>query len=106
MRQLLTDHARASNAEKRGGHLRRVEMSTGIPEGQAIDDVELPALDQALTKLRNLNARQAQIVEMRFLAGLSLEDTAETLEVSVRTVSLDWRMAKTWLQRELEGAVG
>ncbi len=106
MRQLLTDYARAKDAEKRGGDLHRVELNSGIEQRGPLEEVNLPALDSALNKLEKLNSRQAKIVEMRFLAGLTLEETAEALEVSVRTVSMDWRMAKAWLQRELNSEQG
>ena len=70
------------------------------PQGKEVDIV---ALDEALTKLNRLDARQGRIVELRFLAGLSVEETAEILDVSPRTVKLDWRMAKAWLRSELGG---
>jgi len=103
MRQLLADSARARDAQKRGGDLERVELDSRVHaeaggRGETVDHV---ALDRALTKLQRLHERQARIVELRYLVGLSLEETAETLGVSVRTVSLDWKMARAWLQREI-----
>lgn len=101
MRQLLVDHARRRSAEKRGGNLDRVTLD----DSGAADDsrmiIDVVALDCALTRLQQLDARQSRIVELRFLAGLSVEDTAEVLGVSPRTVKLDWQMAKSWLRREL-----
>lgn len=103
MRQLLTDYARARDADKRGGDLHRVDLNSGIradADGDG-DEFDVAALDRALTKLQRLHPRQARIVELRYLTGLTLEETAEVLEVSTRTVSLDWNMAQAWLQREL-----
>ncbi len=101
MRQLLTDHARRKSAEKRGGDLARItltDMATPSWEPLVVDVV---ALDDALTRLSELDPRQGRIVELRFLAGLSIEETAEVLDVSPRTVNLDWQMARAWLRREL-----
>jgi RNA polymerase sigma-70 factor (ECF subfamily) len=102
MRQLLTDHARARNTEKRGAGRERVVLDDVVPgtKGQSID---LVALDEALTTLHDLDERQAQIVELRFLSGLSVEETAAVLGVSERTVYLDWKMARVWLERRLGG---
>lgn len=100
MRQILIDHARRSNAQKRGGHWQRVTLSeayTAPPETA----VDLIALNDALTKLTKLHQRQAQIVEFRFLAGLTVQEVARLLDVSVETVIGDWRMARAWLMQEL-----
>lgn len=101
MRQLLTDRARRVAAEKRGGGVERVtfaEDAAPINGGLAVDVV---ALDDALSKLSQLDPRQARIVELRFLAGLSVEETAEVLGISPRTVKLDWQMARSFLRRAL-----
>jgi len=102
MRQLLTDYARSRDAQKRGGDHERVELGTSEQPASGNQELDLSALDDALARLQKLNPRQARIVELRYLTGLSLEETAQVLEVSTRTVSLDWQMAKAWLQRELE----
>jgi RNA polymerase sigma factor (TIGR02999 family) len=103
MRQLLADSARARAAEKRGGDRVRAEMNSSLHIAAGEEPpVDHLALDRALAKLQALNERQARIVELRYLVGLTLEETAEALDVSVRTVSLDWRMARTWLQREFD----
>ncbi len=103
MRQLLTDYARRADAEKRGGGRARVALEDA--EGPASgEDVDLLALDEALDELGQLHERQGRIVELRFLAGLSIKETAEVLEVSERTVSVDWTMARSWLERRLAGA--
>ena len=102
MRQLLTDYARARNTEKRGGGAHQVMLHENLPITEHGRGIHLIALDEALERLQKLDKRQAQIVELRFLAGFSVAETAEILEVSERTVSLDWTMARAWLQRELE----
>jgi RNA polymerase sigma factor (TIGR02999 family) len=104
MRQLLTDHARTKKSEKRGGGTAKITLSeANTPLGYETD-VDIVVLDEALTKLNELDPRQARIVELRFLAGLTVEQTAEILGVSDRTVKLDWRMAKAWLKTQLGGA--
>ena len=99
MRQILVDYARAQRATKRdGGH--RVELDESLHPVQ-LPDVDVIALDAALSALAQLDARQAQIVEMRFFGGLSVEDTAVTLGVSPATVKREWATARAWLRREL-----
>lgn len=100
MRQLLADHARRLSSQKHGGGWERVTLSgVSADEGGEVDTV---ALDEALRKLAKLNERQCRIAELRFLTGLSVEEAAEALGVSARTVELDWRIARAWLRRELE----
>jgi RNA polymerase sigma-70 factor (ECF subfamily) len=101
MRQLLIDHARARRAEKRGGDRARVTLDAEVPAAGAADGLDLVALDEALTELAALDERQARVVELRFLAGLSVEETAGALGVSERTVFLDWKMARHWLEQRL-----
>jgi len=105
MRRILVSHARAHRSLKRGGALRRVPLeavdvaASGMP---ADDRAELLlALDQALDRLRALDARQARIVECRFFAGMTEEETAQALGVSVRTARRDWTKAKAWLYGEV-----
>ena len=100
MRHILVDFARAQAREKRGGGGLQVSLS----EAANIDSeqiADLVALDDALQALEKLDARQARVVELRFFAGLSLEETAEALKVSVGTVRRDWSLAEAWLYREL-----
>jgi RNA polymerase sigma factor (TIGR02999 family) len=100
MRHILVDFARAQAREKRGGSGVQVQLSEAdkVDSGQSAD---LVALDDALKALEKLNARQARVVELRFFGGLSFEETAEALKVSVRTAKLDWSRAEAWLYREL-----
>ena len=100
MRQVLIDYARRRSAAKRGRSWGRVTLSEAAGAGER-RDVDLIALSEALDKLAHLNERQCRIVELRFLAGLTVEETAEALGVSPRTVKLDWRMARAWLLAEL-----
>jgi RNA polymerase sigma factor (TIGR02999 family) len=102
MRQLLADHARRCRAARRGGDWGRIELHSGIPE-ESGEEVDLVSLDDALTRLSLLDERQGRIVELRFLAGLSVEETAGVLGVSPRTVELDSRLARAWLHCELAG---
>lgn len=101
MRQVLVDHARANLAQKRGGR----------PEKVILDDMLIyePAraaalldLDDALSRLKELDERQSRIVELRYFAGLSVKETAEVLHVGQTTVKDEWKLAKAWLQRELK----
>ena len=103
MRQLLTDYARRHKTAKRGGDLARVTLGD-VAGGSSLVDLDLAALDDALTKLKELDERQCRIVELRFLAGLTVDETAEVLNISTRTVKLDWHMAKSWLRQQLDDA--
>ena len=101
MRRVLVDHARKKTAGKRGGGAaERVELDEAENPitGRAVD---LLALDDALNKLAELSERQARVVEMRFFAGLSVEEVAEAMGVSVSTIAGDWRMARAWLRTVL-----
>ena len=102
MRRVLVDFARTRNYQKRGGEVLRVEFDEAWMGsiGQGGDLVV--ALDDALQELAKFDARKSQVVEMRFFGGLSAAETAEVLEVSEDTVLRDWKLAKTWLLRELK----
>ena len=102
MRRVLVDHARGRNAQKRGGGstLVTVHDLDDLP-GPTSEDVDLVVLDEVLSRLAALDARQGQIVELRFFGGLSVEETAEVLAVSPETVKRDWKLAKVWLVREM-----
>ena len=101
MRQILIDYARRRQAVKRGGEWHRVSLDDA-EDTSPLPDAELIALDEALNRLAKLNERQARIVELRYLAGLSVKETAHVMDVSIRTVKSDWRMARAWLSRELK----
>ncbi len=101
MRRVLVDHARRRASDKRGGDWRRVSLS-GAAEGMAPDIADVLALDQALHRLAGLHARQARVAELRFLAGLSVEETAHVLGVDPRTVKSDWATARLFLAQELD----
>lgn len=103
MRQVLRDGARARGAEKRGGQWGRVTLA-GLAKSQAPGEFDLVALDEGLTKLAQLNSRQARVVELRFLAGIPIEDVAKMLKISTTTVGDDWRLARAFLRREIRNA--
>jgi RNA polymerase sigma-70 factor (ECF subfamily) len=102
MRRILVDRARSRNSFRRGGDWRPVQLQEALlvsPESE----VDLVALDDALKALEAVDARKSRVVELRFFGGLSVEETAVVLKVSVETVMRDWKMAKSWLRRELAG---
>ena len=105
MRRILMDHARRRGAERHGGVLRRIELDE---QGPAIfrDLPEFLALGEALDRLAGLSPRQAQVVELHSFAGLTEEEIAEILDVSLKTVKNDWRFAKAWLKTEIGGPGG
>ena len=103
MRRILVDAARAQATSKRGGaaaHASSIDIDR-FPSPDTDRSAELCALDDALAHLAAVDPRRAQVIEMRFFAGLSVEDTAEALSVSPQTVMRDWRLARAWLTREL-----
>lgn len=104
MRQILIDHAVRKRAQKRGGGAPQVSLSE-FPDAAGTGDSdwfeEMLSLDQALTRLAEMDERQAQVVECRFFAGLTIEETAGALGVSEITVKRDWSLARAWLNREL-----
>ena len=100
MRQILVDYARRHRAAKRGGDVRRVSVSDAAATAQATD-FDVLALDEALQSLANIDPRQSRVVELRFFAGLSLEEIAKALDVGPATVQRDWTAARAWLYREI-----
>lgn len=96
MRRILVDHARAHEAEKRGGEFQKLSLDENI-DVSGERDVNLVALDDALNLLAEVDPQKSKIVELRFFGGLSVEETAEVLGVSAPTVKRQWRMAKAWL---------
>jgi RNA polymerase sigma-70 factor (ECF subfamily) len=101
MRRILVDHAKSRRRAKRGGGARAVTLEEAAVLAPQRSE-EVLALDAALAKLEAFDARKARLVEMRYFAGLSVEETAQVLAVSTATVMRDWRVAKAWLRRELE----
>ena len=105
MRRILVDHARAVNAEKRGGDAVRTALDEAVPAG-ASRTVELIALDEALEQLARVNPRLAQIVELRYFGGLNLEEVAEIVGLSPATISRDQRAAEAWLGHRMAERAG
>ena len=100
MRQILVDYARRHRAAKRGGDVRRVSVSDAAATAQTTD-FDVLALDEALHSLANIDPRQSRVVELRFFAGLSLDEIAKVLDVGPATVQRDWMAARAWLYREM-----
>jgi len=103
MRQILVDFARSRQRQKRAGETVRLE-SDEQAQPVVSRDIDLVALDDALTSLSQMDARKGKIVELRFFGGLSVEETGEVLDVSPETVTRDWRLARAWLLKEMNSA--
>ena len=103
MRRILVDFARSRGYQKRGGGAPHLSLDEA-PSVANEPDANLVALDDALNALASVDGRKSKVVELRFFGGLSIEETAEVLRVSVETVVRDWRLAKVWLLRELSEA--
>jgi RNA polymerase sigma factor (TIGR02999 family) len=106
MRRILVDAARSRAATKRGGQADRAEHSTAInldqlPNPASEISAQVCALDEALNLLAQIGPRQAQVIELRFFGGLTVEETAQVLQVSPQTVMREWKLARAWLAREL-----
>jgi RNA polymerase sigma factor (TIGR02999 family) len=99
-RRILVDHARRWKSAKRGGNALRVSLD-GISPTAETRPIEMLALDEALDLLARIDDRKSRVVELRYFGGLTMEETAETLGVSIETVKRDWRMARAWLIAEL-----
>ena len=102
MRRILVDHARRHRFQKRGGDAVKVSLEAG-QLGSLERDPDLVALDEALTRLAEFDLRKSQVVELRFFGGLSVEEAAEFLKISPRTVKREWSLAQAWLHCELTG---
>jgi len=105
MRQIVVDHARGRAAQKRGGAYQRVDLDAATISSED-SGAALLALEDALRKLATLDGRLAQVVELRFFGGLSVEETADVLQIDPRTVKRDWRKARAVLYLTLEGKAG
>jgi len=101
MRQILIDHARRHWASKRGGGADVTVPLEAVAQPSRTRNVDLVALDQALKRLAAIDEQQGRIVELRYFGGLSVEETAEVLQVSSRTVKRDWNVAKAWLRQQI-----
>jgi RNA polymerase sigma-70 factor, ECF subfamily len=104
MRHVLIDYARQRQVNRKGGQLFRVTLSEGVAADPG-PNVDLIALDEALNRLAAIDPRQAAIVELRYIGGLSIEETADALKISPKTVKRDWTVARAWLHREISGRV-
>jgi RNA polymerase sigma factor (TIGR02999 family) len=103
MRRILVDYARAEKREKRGGDEIKIPLEDALQVlGKEEQTIDLIALDEALTRLAEKDVRQVRVVELRYFADMSLEETAAALGISRATAALDWSMAKSWLFRELK----
>lgn len=103
MRQILVEHARARHAAKRGGHAVKVSLEDA-PDLPVAIDLDVLALDDAMQRLALMDPQQAEIVELRFFGGLSVEESAEVLGISPATIKRDWSSARAWLYREMTEA--
>ncbi|MDX1980276.1 MAG: sigma-70 family RNA polymerase sigma factor [Bryobacteraceae bacterium] len=103
MRRILIDHARKRQAGKRFTGIRRVDLHEAMTVAEE-NDGQMLDLDSALNRLAAIDPRQCQIVELRFFAGLTVDETARVLSVSEKTVKRDWAVARAWLEGELRGA--
>ena len=101
MRQILIERARARDAQKRGGGAPRITFDEQLPASVDAPSIDVIAIDTALDRLAALDADQARIVELRYFGGLSIEETAEAMDISPATVKRHWTLARAWLAREL-----
>jgi RNA polymerase sigma-70 factor (ECF subfamily) len=104
MRSILVDHARARNAAKRGSSARAITLDEGAGFAGPEPDVDVLALDEALGRLAEIDARKSRLVELRYFGGLGIDEAAAVLDVSAATVKREWTTARAWLRRELSVA--
>jgi RNA polymerase sigma factor (TIGR02999 family) len=105
MRRILVDHARAHAAGKRGDGVRPLALEdVDARAASGLTEIDLLALDVALTKLATLDPQQSRVVELRYFGGLTIDETAEVLRISPATVGREWTVAKAWLYAELQGS--
>ena len=105
MRRILVDAARTRGYQKRGGGAQRVSFTQALAVAE-VPSTDVVKLDDALEALAQIDARKSRVVELRFFGGLSVDETAEVLQVSRETVKRDWTFAKLWLLRQLRGDAG
>lgn len=104
IRRVLVDHARARHRLKRGGNALKVTLYDGLLASKRLE-LDVVALDHALSQLAKLDPQQERIIELRFFAGLSIDETAEALSISPATVKRDWSSARAWLYREMTSKI-
>ena len=104
MRRILVDHARRHRAGKRGGEWCKVEFDDALAPSLS-RDLDVIALDDALTDLMKLKPLHSQVVELRFFGGMTIEEVADVLDLSPRTVQREWRLARAWLRRQVFGEI-
>lgn len=101
MRRILVDHARQHQAEKRGGEFEKIPIDQANEPAAKQQDVNIVALDAALTRLAEVDPEQSELVELRYFAGLTIEDAAQVMSMSLGTAKRRWTAAKAWLRREI-----
>ena len=101
MRRIMVDYARTKRREKRGGSDEKLPLEAALTVAVEESSVDLIALDEALTRLAEIDSEQARLVELRYFSGLTLEETAEALNISRATAAREWNVARAWLRREL-----
>jgi len=106
MRRILVDHARHRDRDKRGGPTPTLSLDAAMATVEPAAELDLIALDDALTALTAIDPRGARVVELRFFSGLTIEETAEVLAVSSATIKREWSTARAWLYREMRGPSG
>ncbi len=104
IRRILVHHARNRNAQKRGAGAYKVELDEGLAFSPEKDDNVL-ALDEALEHLAKVHERQAQVVEMKFFGGMKMQEIAEAIGVSIKTIEIDWKVARAWLKKFLSAEI-
>jgi len=106
MRRILVNYANARHRQKRGGKDENLELNDSILIATKSKDLDLLALDEALTRLSKMDEQQARIVELRYFGGLTIDETSEVMGIAPATIKRDWNMTKAWLYRELGGENG
>ena len=101
IRRVLVHHARSRNAQKRGSGAHKIDLEEGLAYTPERDDIML-SLDEALEHLGNIHERQAKVVELKFFGGMKMQEIADELGVSIKTVEIDWRVAKAWLRKFMQ----
>jgi RNA polymerase sigma factor (TIGR02999 family) len=104
MRRILVDHARQHRADKRGGEFKKVPIDAANELASKQEDIDLVALDAALTRLAEVDPELSKLVELRYFAGLTIEDAAQVMSMSLGTAKRRWTAAKAWLRREISRA--